>query len=163
MNSRKKQARAAAGWVVGNAADFLELTAEERSLVELRLAVSRAMLFRRKRSNLTQQAMARKLNTSQSRVAKMESASSDVSLDALFTGLFALGGSIKDLTARHASTSVLPPSTRQAKFRVKAAVKTKAASRGSVPVVTGVKKRDKVTQKGSSTPSVHTGKLVPKK
>ncbi len=86
MNSRKKQALAAAGWVVGNAADFLELTAEERALVELRLAVSRAMHFRRKRSNLTQQAMAQKLNTSQSRVAKMESASSDVSLDALFTG-----------------------------------------------------------------------------
>ena len=98
MNTRKKNALTAAGWVVGNAEDFLELSAEERSLVELRLAVSDAMYNRRKRSGLTQQDVARKLGTSQSRIARMESASSDVSLDLLFTGLFALGGSMKDLT-----------------------------------------------------------------
>ena len=32
-----------AGWIVGDAEDFLELTVEERHLVELRVAVSRAV------------------------------------------------------------------------------------------------------------------------
>ena len=41
--------------------------------------------------------MAKKLNSSQSRVAKLEAASADVSLDLMFRGLFALGGSLMDL------------------------------------------------------------------
>ena len=41
--------------------------------------------------------MARKLKSSQSRVAKMEAGAADVSLDLLFRGFFALGGTLKDL------------------------------------------------------------------
>ncbi len=98
MNAAKKAALITAGWVFEDAEDFLELTAEERHLVELRLAVSQAVHDRRVRSKLTQRDVAKKLKTSQSRVARMESASSDVSLDSMFRGLFALGGSIKDLS-----------------------------------------------------------------
>jgi hypothetical protein len=41
--------------------------------------------------------VARKLKSSQSRVAKMEAGAADVSLDLLFRGFFALGGTLKDL------------------------------------------------------------------
>jgi len=97
MNKEKKRALEEAGWVVGNAEDFLELTAEERHLVELRVAVSRAVRVLRERQNLTQKQVAKKLQTSQPRVAKIESGASDVSLDLMFRGLFALGGTLKDL------------------------------------------------------------------
>ena len=43
MKKETREAMAAAGWVSGDAEDFLELTQEERDLVELRLAVSRAV------------------------------------------------------------------------------------------------------------------------
>jgi hypothetical protein len=97
MNKNKRQALEAAGWIVGDAEDFLELTAEERHLVELRVAVSRAVRALRERQHLTQAQVARKLKTSQPRFAKLESGASDVSLDLMFRGLFALGGTLKDL------------------------------------------------------------------
>jgi predicted XRE-type DNA-binding protein len=97
MNESKKRALEAAGWVMGDAEEFLELTVEERQLVELRVAVSRAVRALRERQNLTQTQVARKLKTSQPRIAKLESGASDVSLDLMFRGLFALGGTINDL------------------------------------------------------------------
>jgi predicted XRE-type DNA-binding protein len=78
---RETRALEAAGWVMGDAEDFLELTVEERQLVELRVAVSRAVRALRERQNLTQTQVARKLKTSQPRIAKLESGASDVSLD----------------------------------------------------------------------------------
>lgn len=97
MNKEKRQALEEAGFIFEDAEDFLELTAEERQLVELRVSMSRAVRARRIRQRLTQQEVARRLKSSQSRVAKMEAGSSDVSLDLLFKGFFALGGTVKDL------------------------------------------------------------------
>jgi predicted XRE-type DNA-binding protein len=97
MNREKRRALEAAGFVFEDAEDFLELTIEERRLVELRVAVSRAFRARREQQHLTQEQVAKKLKSSQSRVAKMEAGAADVSLDLLFRGLFALGGSLKDL------------------------------------------------------------------
>ncbi len=97
MNKEKRQALEEAGFVFEDAEDFLELTAEERQLVELRVSMSRAIRERRLRQRLTQQDVARRLKSSQSRVARMEAGSPDVSLDLMFKGFFALGGTVKDL------------------------------------------------------------------
>lgn len=97
MDADKRRALEAAGFVFGDAEDFLELTEEERQLVELRVTVSRALREQRKRQGLTQKQVAKKLNTSQPRVARMEVGAADVSLDQMFRGLFSLGGSLKDL------------------------------------------------------------------
>jgi hypothetical protein len=40
MTNKKRKALTAAGWRVGDAADFLGLTAEEQQLVEMRLTVT---------------------------------------------------------------------------------------------------------------------------
>jgi ribosome-binding protein aMBF1 (putative translation factor) len=96
MNREKRQALEAAGFVFEDAEDFLELTVEERRLVELRLAVSRAVRARREQHYLTQEQLATKLKPSQSRVAKLEAGERNVSLDLMFRGLFALGGSLED-------------------------------------------------------------------
>ncbi len=48
-------------------------------------------------SELTQQDVAKKIKSSRSRIAKIESASEDVSLDLLARYLFAVGGSFAEL------------------------------------------------------------------
>lgn len=107
MDKQKQKSLVAAGFQVGDAADFLGLTEEERSLVELRVAVSRTVRRLREEQRLTQQQLAARLKSSQSRVAKIEAGSTDVSLDLLFRGLFALGGKLTDLTGRaHAARRI---------------------------------------------------------
>ena len=99
MKSSKRQALIKAGFRVGDAEDFLELSEEERRLVDLRLSVSRAVRRLRQKRRLTQQALAQKLGSSQSRIAKLEAGQIDVSLDLLFRGLFAVGGKLSDVKA----------------------------------------------------------------
>ena len=53
MNKEKRRALETARFVFEDAEDFLELTAEERQLVELRLVLSRAIRARREQQNLT--------------------------------------------------------------------------------------------------------------
>ena len=97
MELTKRKALEAAGFRFGDAEDFLGLSDEERQLVELRLAVSRAVRRLREAQQLTQKELAGRLKSSQSRVAKLELGASDVSLDLLFRGLFALGGRVSDV------------------------------------------------------------------
>ncbi len=97
MNKAKKQALEEAGWVFMDAEDFLDLTLEERRLVALRVALSRLVRVLRENQNLTQAQVAKKLKTSQPRIARIETAASDVSLDLMFRSLFALGGTLEDL------------------------------------------------------------------
>ena len=87
----------ARGWRVGTAAQFLGLSAEEAALVETKVALSQALRRKRAALGLTQHQLARRLNSSQSRVAKMEAADRSVSVDLLLKGLFALGASPGDV------------------------------------------------------------------
>jgi DNA-binding XRE family transcriptional regulator len=121
MDKKMRQRLEAAGFRVGDAEDFLGLTDEERRLVELRLAVSRAVRRRREERGLTQQQLAAKLKSSQSRVAKIEAGAADVSLDLSLRALFAAGGGLADL-----STDVRPqkrPATRKRSAPRRARVK----------------------------------------
>ena len=95
---KSKQARLQAkGWRFGSAADFLELTDEEASFVETKLALSNSLRDRRAAQHLSQAALAKRLNSSQSRVAKMEAADPTVSIDLLLRALFALGAKPRDV------------------------------------------------------------------
>jgi DNA-binding transcriptional regulator YiaG len=91
MNTKKKKKLEAAGWKTGSAADFLNLSAQESAIIELRLALSEAIKLQRKAANLTQAEFAEKLGSSQSRVAKMEAGDRSVSLDLLIQSLYNLG------------------------------------------------------------------------
>jgi len=85
------------GWRVGTAAEFLGLSPEEAALVETRLALSRGLRARRTKQRWSQMALAKHLKSSQSRVAKMESADPSVSVDLLLRALFALGATPRDV------------------------------------------------------------------
>jgi DNA-binding XRE family transcriptional regulator len=97
MRSSKKAKLEANGWKVGTAADFLELTPEEEAYVELKLSLSKSFKQIRKRKHLTQKDIAKMINSSQSRVAKMEAGDPSVSVDLLFKSLFSIGATKKDL------------------------------------------------------------------
>jgi DNA-binding transcriptional regulator YiaG len=88
-----------AEWVEGSVQDFLSLTDAEMELIETRLAASRLLKAIRQQQKLTQAAVAAKLRTSQSRLAKMETGDPSVSLDLLFKSLFSLGVSRKKLAS----------------------------------------------------------------
>lgn len=66
-------------------------------IVELRLALGQALKARRTRLQLSQQALADRIRSSQSRVAKMESADPAVSFELLLRGLIATGASRHDV------------------------------------------------------------------
>jgi hypothetical protein len=91
MDKAKKERLAAAGWRSGDTAEFLDLTAEEAAFVELKLALADYLRGLRTRNGWTQAQVARRLGSSQSRVAKMEAADPSVSVDLLVKSLFGLG------------------------------------------------------------------------
>ncbi len=97
MDKAKKDRLVAAGWRSGDAAEFLELTDEEAAFVELKLALADYLREVRTRNSWTQSQVARRLGSSQSRVAKMEAADASVSLDLLVKSLLTLGASRGDV------------------------------------------------------------------
>lgn len=99
MEPTKRQKLEAAGWKVGTVAEFLDLSPEEEMIIEIRLSLSKSLKQLRKQQELSQQKLAEQINSSQSRVAKMESADPSVSIDLLIKSLLALGATREDIAA----------------------------------------------------------------
>jgi ribosome-binding protein aMBF1 (putative translation factor) len=99
MDKAKQKRLEAAGWKVGTVQDFLDLSPEESLLIDIRARLALVLSERRKAQSLTQAELARRIRSSQSRVAKMEAADGSVSLDLLVRSLLALGTTRKELAA----------------------------------------------------------------
>jgi len=97
MKKGKRERLEAAGWQVGNASDFLGLTKEESAFVEMKLALADSVRRRRQARRLTQTHLAKRIGSSQSRVAKMEAADPSVSIDLLIRTLLEMGASRAEL------------------------------------------------------------------
>ena len=97
MDTAKIRRLQAAGWSVGAAGDFLELTPAEVSYIELRLNLADCFRRLRRQVGLTQTGAAARLGSSQSRVAKMEAAHPSVSLDLMVKALLTLGATPRDI------------------------------------------------------------------
>lgn len=97
MDKRKKDKLAKKGWKTGSVAEFLDLSEEESAYIEMKLALSEKLKERRLRTKLTQAELAKAIESSQSRVAKMEAGDPSVSIDLLVKSLLALGVSKKEL------------------------------------------------------------------
>jgi len=98
MNAQVKANLKAAGYSFGDYGDFLELTPAEREQVELETALARVIRAIREKTSITQSELARRIGSSQSRVAKIEAGVEGVSLDLSFKALFALGGTTEGVT-----------------------------------------------------------------
>ncbi len=97
MDSAKKERLRKRGWRVGTADEFLELTPEESTYLDMKIGLGNSLRTRRKREQLSQVELAERIRSSQSRVAKMERGDPSVSLDLLVRSLLALGASGKEV------------------------------------------------------------------
>jgi len=97
MDAAKKKRLKGAGWDTGSVAKFLELTPEESALIEIKVRLTELVKKARSRRNLSQLALAERLGSSQSRVAKIEAGDPSVSLDLLVRASFASGATRKEL------------------------------------------------------------------
>jgi hypothetical protein len=91
MEAAKRKKLQKAGWKVGTATNLLGLTSEEAAYVEVKLHLAKELVNRRRSLGLTQVAVAKRIRSSQSRVAKMEAGDPTVSIDLLVRSLLALG------------------------------------------------------------------------
>lgn len=104
MDALKRQRLEAAGWRVGDAADFLELSAEETAFIDMKLSLIKCLKQLRLSQNLSQESLAKKIKSSQSRVAKIEAGDPSVSLDLMVRTMLALGATREDVALAIASS-----------------------------------------------------------
>ncbi len=107
MRKAKKERLEKKGWKVGTVQDFLGLSDEEAAYVELRFRLATTLRTPRQKKRLSQTELAKRIGSSQSRVAKMEAGDPSVSLDLLIRSLLALGATSRDL-ARAISAAPFP-------------------------------------------------------
>ena len=94
MKAAKRKLLEAAGWRIGDAADFLGMDEGERQLLDARVQLALAIRRQREAQQVSQKQLGTKLKTTQPRVAKIEQAAADVSLDQLVRAFAAAGGKI---------------------------------------------------------------------
>ncbi|SRR6266511_2824545 len=97
MRAETKKKLQAAGFRVGDATEFLGLSKIEDTLVDLKLALADTLRSVRERQRLTQAQLAKRIRSSQSRIAKMEAGDTGVSLDLLMKTLLAAGAKRSEL------------------------------------------------------------------
>jgi DNA-binding XRE family transcriptional regulator len=129
MDEAKRRRLEASGFRVGSASEFLGLSDAENGLVELKLALSAHLRQLRTRQNLSQTTLARRLKSSQSRIAKMEAGDPSVSVDLLFRALFALGATRQTVAEMIRSTPSAGYERQPVECRDKEEVEVPAGSR----------------------------------
>lgn len=89
MNRTQRERFERAGWKVGTVGEFLKLTPAEEDLIETKLRLGGLVRALRERSHLSQADLAKRIGSSQPRVAKIESHDPEVSLDLQMKAIFA--------------------------------------------------------------------------
>ena len=89
----------AAGYQITDSAGWLGLTPQEETIVIMRVNLALEIERVRKAANMTQQALADKIGTRQSGVARMLNNPTTATIDSLIKTLLALGASPKRIAA----------------------------------------------------------------
>ena len=97
MNRVSKKRLERAGWTIGDTEQLLGLSEEESRFLELKLALAAGVREFRERKGLTQAALADRLGSSQSRVAKMEAGDRSVSLDLMMRSMLSIGATPSEI------------------------------------------------------------------
>jgi transcriptional regulator with XRE-family HTH domain len=131
MHAAKRKKLETAGWKTGNAADFLGLSPVEEALVEMKVSLANAMRKLRETNKLSQGALAKMIGSSQSRVAKMESGDSTVSIDLILKSMVTLG----------AQPDHIAKAITKSKLKRKAPAERRVAARKSAPKKVAAKRK----------------------
>jgi len=97
MNNDKKKRIEAAGWKVGSVDEFFNLTPEESAIVDMRFNLAKALYEKRQNLHISQSALAKRVKTTQPRIALVEKGAASVSLDFMVRSLLAVGASKKEI------------------------------------------------------------------
>ena len=113
MKAAKQKKLEEAGWAVGSASDFLNLSESENAIIGMKLALASKLKKLRKARDMTQLELAKLIGSSQSRVAKMEVADKSVSMELFVKSLVSLGASSMQIgkvigTRRTAPSGAVP-------------------------------------------------------
>jgi DNA-binding XRE family transcriptional regulator len=108
VREEKRRRLEAKGWKIGTAQEFLRLSPEEAAYIDLKVRLASGLRERRRRRSLTQADVAKRLRSSQSRIAKMEAGDPSVSLDLLIRSLLILGVSRRELSQIISERSPVP-------------------------------------------------------
>jgi ribosome-binding protein aMBF1 (putative translation factor) len=103
MKTAKARRLKAAGWKVGSTRDFLRLNDQEAALVEVKLCLMDALRQARRKRGISQIDLAKRMGSSQSRIAKIEAGDPSVSLDLILRALVASGASRREIQKTLAS------------------------------------------------------------
>ena len=127
MKASKRKKLEEAGWKVGSTSEFLGLSDEEEMLVAMKLALASNLKARRQQLKITQHELAKRLGSSQSRVAKMEIADRSVSMELLVRTLASLGASRTEIGGMISNRAVTRKKTKTPR---KTALKIKPSRAG---------------------------------
>lgn len=87
------------GWVQGSAQELLDLSDADMAYIETKRALAASLRDLRVKQRLTQVELAARLETSQSRVAKMEAGDRTVTIDLLLQALYRIGATRRQIAA----------------------------------------------------------------
>lgn len=127
MDNKKAQRLAEMGGYDTTVRDFFGLSDEEMVIVEMRVRLTEALIAARKKAKLTQAEVAKRIQSSQSRIAKMEGGDSQTSLELLVRAITAVGGEVV-LTVKPSTGTELARKLREMRQKPR---ETKRAAIGS--------------------------------
>jgi DNA-binding XRE family transcriptional regulator len=104
MKKTKLKRLERAGYTRTDTQNFLNISDEEMAVIDLKISLVQKLKDVRKAAGVTQKQLAKLMKSSQSRVAMLESGSSDASLELICKALFVLGISSKELGKAISST-----------------------------------------------------------
>ena len=99
MEKPKRKKLERAGWKVGDAKDFLDLSEAESAIIDIRVSLARELRRRRLGKKVSQAKLAERIGSSQSRVAKIEAGDPSVSFELLVRSLLGMGSSVAQIGA----------------------------------------------------------------
>lgn len=127
MNNKKAHRLAEMGGYDTTVQDFFGLSDEEMVIVEMRVSLTEALIAARKKAKLTQAEVAKRIQSSQSRIAKMEGGDSQTSLELLVRAITAVGSEVV-LTVKPSRGAELARKLREMRQKPR---ETKRAATGS--------------------------------
>lgn len=86
-----------AGFKVGTVQEFLGLSDAEMMIIDMRIALGKRIRVVRERQQLTQSDLAKRIRSSQPRIAKIEAGEEGVSLDLMTKAALAVGMTRKQI------------------------------------------------------------------
>jgi phage-related protein/transcriptional regulator with XRE-family HTH domain len=149
-----------AGYNVCDIDEFLGLSPEEVKLTDLKVDLARVIRGRREEAGLTQSQLAKKVGSSQPRIARIENGV-EATLDLMLICHFALGGTLADLADGDAGDDA-PAEKDSPAARVRAGYARRR--KASVPIAAAKKKKTVpgVTARKRTAPSVAARKAKAK-